>query len=165
MSEIGPAGERADLFDVAGLLGKLGLRPGAHAGMGRGVLAVEGLVLLQGFRNGLGMGQVRLLVADLVGRGIDPGLSAHPRPSCVGGNLGAKVPGFRREALGAVLRDLAEVRADLGWHVAHINEPYIIINHFYTKCFCISDHSLAFPGDPLDEWGAPKRSGRKDKPR
>lgn len=131
MGEIGSAGERADLFDVAGLLGKLGLRSGAHAGMGRGVLAVEGRVLLQGFRNGSGMGQVRLLVADLVGRGIDPGLSAHPRPTGVSSNLRPQVPGFRREALRAVLRDLAEVGADLGWHVAHIIEPYTSINHFY----------------------------------
>ncbi len=114
MGEVGPACERADLFDVAGLLGKLGLRPGAHAGMGRRVLAVEGRVLLQGFRNGLGTGQVRLLADDLLGRGIDLGLSAHPRPTCIGGNLRAQVPGFRREALRAVLRDLAEVCADLG---------------------------------------------------
>jgi hypothetical protein len=131
VGEVGPAGERADLFDVAGLLGKLWLRPGAHAGMGRRVLAVEGRVLLQGVRDGLGVREVRLLAHDLLGRGIDLGLGAHPRPTRIGGKLRAQVPGFRREALCAVLRDLAEVCADLGWHVAHINEPYTSINHFY----------------------------------
>ena len=124
MRKIGPAGEGADLFDLVDLLGKLRLRGGAYVVVGCGVFAVKRRVLLQRLRDGLGVGQVRVLAANLVRDGIDPGLSARPRPTRFGSALRPQAPRLRRETLCAVPGDLAEVRANLGWHVAHNGTLY-----------------------------------------
>lgn len=124
MRKVWPAGEGADLFDLADLLRKLRLRGGAYVVVGCGVLAVKRRVLLQRLRDGLGVGQLRVLAANPLRGGIDPGLSAHPRPTRFGGALRPEVPRFRRETLRGVLGHLAEVRADLGWHVAHNETLY-----------------------------------------
>ena len=133
MSEIGPAREGADLFDLVRLRRQLQRRCGPHLIVRRGVLAVERRVLLQGLRHGLGVGQVRVLAADLVGGGIDLGLSARPRPTRFGSALRPQAPGLRREILCAVLGDLAEVRADLGWHVAHNGTLYQYKSFLYEN--------------------------------
>ncbi len=119
VGEFGPAREGADLFDLANILRELRLRGGAYVVVGRGVLGVKRRVQSQCFRDGLSVAQLRVLGANLIGGGIDLGLSAYPCPTRLGGSAGAEMPGFRRQVLRCVLRDLAEVRADLGWHVAH----------------------------------------------
>lgn len=106
------------------LLRELRLRGGAHVVVGCGVLGIERRILLQRFCDGLGVGEVRVLAANLVRGGIDLGLSAYPRPTRFGGTLRPEVSRFRREILRGVLGDLAEVCADLGWHVAHNGTIY-----------------------------------------
>lgn len=115
------------------LLGKLRLRGGAYAVVGGGVLAVKRRVLLQRFCDGLGVGEVRVLAANLLRGGIDLGLSAYPRPTRFGGALRPEVPRFRRETLRGVLCHPAEVRADLGWHVAHNGTLYQYKSFLYKN--------------------------------
>lgn len=119
-----PAGECADLFDLLRLLRQAQRCCGPNLGVRSGVLAVERRVVFQGFCDGLGMGQVRVLAANLVRGGIDPGLSARPRPTRFGSALRPQAPRLRREILRAVLGDLAEVRADLGCNIAHKRALY-----------------------------------------
>ncbi len=133
MGKIGPAGEGADLFDLVRLSRQLQRRCGPRLGVRRGVLTVERRVLLQRLCHGLGMGEVRVLAANLVRGGIDFGLSACPRPTRFGSALRPQTPRLRREILRTVLGDLAEVGADLGWHVAHNGTLYQYKSFLYTN--------------------------------